>query len=114
MRNIKCENESMSQLDDFREQLRSARPVEEEKEQPKEEVQIVPVPKRARRKKEANSEFASAWLPKEVKRKAKLLALWIEVEGIDGPGTIGDIVAEALDVLIATKYPRARRYVEMK
>lgn len=103
----------MSQLDDFREQLRNARPQEDEKEQPKAEVRTPPAPKRVRRKKGAKTEFASAWLPREVKRKAKLLALWIEAEGIEGPGTIGDVIAEALDVLIETRYPKAKKYVEM-
>ena len=40
----------MSQLDDFREQLRNARPVEEEKEQPKEEVRTSLAPKKVREK----------------------------------------------------------------
>ena len=41
----------MSQLDDFREQLRSARPVEEEKEQPKAEIHETPTPRKVRKKK---------------------------------------------------------------
>lgn len=103
----------MSQLDDFREQLRNARPQEDEKEQPKAEVLISPAPKRVRRKKGVKTEFVSAWLPREVKRKAKLLALWIEAQGIKGPGTIGDVMAEAIDVLIETRYPKAKKYVDL-
>ena len=104
----------MSQLDDFREQLRSARPVEEEKEEPKSEARPAPAPKRMRRKKEAGAGHSSVWLPKDVQRKAKLLTLWMEVEGIERPGSLGELLAEAFDTLVDTKYPKAKRYVEMK
>lgn len=104
----------MSQLDDFREQLRNARPVEEEKEQPKEEVRTSPAPKKVRRKKDVSSGHSSVWLPKDVQRKAKLLTLWMEAQGIERPGSLGELLAEAFDTLVDTKYPRAKRYVEMK
>ena len=104
----------MSQLDDFREQLRSARPVEEEKEQPKAEVTTTSTPRKVRRKKETKSGHSSVWLPKDVQRKAKLLTLWMEAEGIPRPGSIGELLAEAFDTLVDTKYPRAKKYVEMK
>lgn len=104
----------MSQLDDFREQLRSARPVEEEKEQPKTEIHETPPPRKVRKKKENSSGHSSVWLPKDVHRKAKLLALWMEAEGIPRPGSIGELLAEAFDTLIDIKYPKAKKYVEMK
>ena len=104
----------MSQLDDFREQLRSARPAEEEKEQAKEEGHATPTPRKVRKKKESSSGHSSVWLPKEVQRKAKLLMLWMEAEGIPRPGSIGELLAEAFDTLIDTKYPKAKKYVEMK
>ncbi len=104
----------MSQLDDFREQLRSARPVEEEKEQPKAEIHETPTPRKVRKKKEISSGHSSVWLPKDVHRKAKLLALWMESEGIPRPGSIGELLAEAFDTLIDIKYPKAKKYVEMK
>lgn len=103
----------MSQLDDFREQLRSARPVEEEKEQPKEEVRTSPAPKKVRRKKDVNAGHSSVWLPKDAQRKAKLLVLWMDAEGLERPGSIGELIAEALDVLIETKYPKAKKYVDL-
>ena len=103
----------MSQLDDFREQLRNSRS-EEEKEQPKPEVRTSPSPKKARRKKEAKAGHSSVWLSRDAQRKAKLLTLWMDAEGMERPGSIGDLLEEALDVLIDTKYPKAKKYVEMK
>lgn len=103
----------MSQLDDFREQLRNSRP-EEEKEQPKPEVRTSPAPKKVRRKKEANAGHSSVWLSREAQRKAKLLTLWMDAEGMERPGSIGELLEEALEVLIDTKYPKAKKYVEMK
>lgn len=103
----------MSQLDDFREQLRNARPVEEEKEQSKEEVRTSLAPKKVRRKKDVSSGHASVWLPKDAQRKAKLLMLWLDAEGLECPGSIGDLMTDALDVLIETKYPKAKKYVDL-
>ena len=34
---------------------------------------------------------------------------WLDAEGIDGSATLGDMLAEALDVLIETMYPRAKK-----
>lgn len=65
-------------------------------------------------KKEISSGHRSVWLPKDVHRKAKLLALWMEAEGIPRPGSIGELLAEAFDTLIDIKYPKAKKYVEMK
>ena len=104
----------MSQLDDFREQLRNSRPEEEEKEQPKPEVRTSPAPKKVRRKKEAKAGHSSVWLSRDAQRKAKLLTLWMDAEGMERPGSIGELLEEALDVLIDTKYPKAKKYVEMK
>ena len=100
-------------MDDFREQLRNARPAEEEKEQPKEEVRTSPAPKKVRRKKDVNAGHSSVWLPKDAQRKAKLLVLWMDAEGLECPGSIGELMAEALDVLIETKYPKAKKYVDL-
>ena len=104
----------MSQLDDFREQLKNSRPEEEEKEQPKPEVRTSPAPKKVRRKMEAKAGHSSVWLSREAQRKAKLLTLWMDAEGMERPGSIGDLLEEALDVLIDTKYPKSKKYVEMK
>jgi hypothetical protein len=105
----------MSQLDDFREQLRNSRPEEEEKEQPKAELRTPPAPKKVRRKKESKAaDHSSVWLSRDAQRKAKLLTLWMDAEGMERPGSIGDLLEEALDVLIETKYPKAKKYVEMK
>ena len=103
----------MSQLDDFREQLRNSRPEEEEKEQPKPEVRTPPVPKKVRRKKEGKAGHSSVWLSRDAQRKAKLLTLWMDAEGMERPGSIGELLEEALDVLIDTKYPKSKKYVEM-
>ena len=32
---------------------------------------------------------------------------------MERPGSIGDLLEEALDVLIESKYPKAKKYVEM-
>ena len=105
----------MSQLDDFREQLRNSRPEEEEKEQPKPEVRTPPAPKKVRRKMEGKTAgHSSVWLSRDAQRKAKLLTLWMDAEGMERPGSIGELLEEALDVLIETKYPKAKKYVEMK
>ncbi len=104
----------MSQLDDFREQLRNSRPEEEEKEQPKPEVRTSRAPKKVRRKKESKAGHSSVWLSRDAQRKAKLLTLWMDAEGMERPGSIGELLEEALDVLIETKYPKAKKYVEMK
>ena len=67
-----------------------------------------------RRKKEASAGHSSVWLPKDLQRKAKLLTLWMEAEGIERPSSLGELLAEAFDTLVDTKYPKAKRYVEMK
>ena len=104
----------MSQLDDFREQLRNSRPEEEETEQPKPEVRTPPAPKKVRRKMEGKTaSHSSVWLSRDAQRKAKLLTLWMDAEGMERPGSIGELLEEALDVLIDTKYPKSKKYVEM-
>ena len=70
--------------------------------------------RKVRKKKEISSGHSSVWLPKDVHRKAKLLALWMEAEGIPRPGSIGELLAEAFDTLIDIKYPKAKKYVEIK
>ncbi|MBQ9462715.1 MAG: hypothetical protein IJU68_03565 [Bacteroidales bacterium] len=67
-----------------------------------------------RRKKESKAGHSSVWLSRDAQRKAKLLTLWMDAEGMERPGSIGDLLEEALDVLIVTKYPKAKKYVEMK
>ncbi len=80
----------------------------------KTEIHETPPPRKVRKKKEISSGRSSVWLPKDVHRKAKLLALWMEAEGIPRPGSIGELLAEAFDTLIDIKYSKAKKYVEMK
>lgn len=102
----------MSQLDDFREVLRSARPEgEKEKELPEAETQTPPAPKKMRRKKDDSPERAAVWIPKDVQRKLRLLCVWLESEELEAP-TIGELVSEAVENLIETKYPRAKAFLK--
>ena len=103
----------MSQLDDFREMLRSARPEgEKEKERPKEEAQTSPASKKMRRKKDDSPERAAVWIPKDVQRKLRLLCLWLESEGLVAAPTIGKFVSESVENLIETKYPRSKVFLK--
>lgn len=103
----------MSQLDDFREVLRRARPEgEKEKEQPKAEAQTPPAPKKMRRKKDVSPGRAAVWIPKDVQRKLRLLCVWLESEGLKEAPTIGEIVSEAVENLIETNYPRAKPFLK--
>lgn len=77
-------------------------------------VQTPPAPKKRRKKESKAADHSSVWLSRDAKRKAKLLTLWMDAEGMERPGSIGDLLEEALDVLIETKYPKAKKYVEMK
>lgn len=103
----------MSQLDDFREMLRSARPEgEKEKERPKEEAQTSPASKKMRRKKDSCTGRAAVWIPKDVQRKLRLLCVWLESEGLKEAPTIGELVSEAVENLIETKYPKAKAFLK--
>ena len=102
----------MSQLDDFREVLRRARPEgEKEKELPEAEAQTPPAPKKMRRKKDDSPERAAVWIPKDVQRKLRLLCLWLESEGLVAAPTIGKFVSESVENLIETKYPKAKAFL---
>lgn len=102
----------MSQLDDFREVLRRARPEgEKEKEQPKAEAQTPPAPKKMRRKKDVSLGRAAVWIPKDVQRKLRLLCVWLESEGLKEAPTIGELVSEAVENLVETKYPEASSFL---
>ena len=102
----------MSQLDDFREVLRSARPEgEKEKELPEAEAQTPPAPKKMRRKKDDSTGRAAVWIPKDVQRKLRLLCVWLESEGLKEAPTIGELVSESVENLIETKYPRAKAFL---
>lgn len=90
----------MTQLDEFREQLRQRPKLNENKGE------------KVRKKKNEKEAHATLWVTKEVQRKAKLLILWLEAEGVEGPGSIGGVVAEAIDVLIDTKYPQAKEFLD--
>lgn len=103
----------MSQLDDFRDVLRSARPEgEKEKEQPKAEAQTPPVSKKMRRNKDVPPGRAAVWIPKDVQRKLRLLCVWLESEGLKETPTIGELVSEAVENLIETKYPKAKAFLK--
>lgn len=102
----------MSQLDDFREVLRRARPEgEKEKEQSKAEAQTPPAPKKMRRKKDVSPGRAAVWIPKDVQRKLRLLCVWLESEGLKDAPTIGELASEAVENLIETKYPKAKAFL---
>ena len=101
----------MSQLDEFREQLRQ-RPKLNEVEREKTVAEDSSAQKKVRKKKDVPKQRAAVWISKECQRKARLLALWLDAEGIEGPDTIGSIFSDALDVLIDAKYPKAKKYVE--
>lgn len=102
----------MSQLDDFREVLRSARPEEEkEKEQPKAEAQTPYASKKMRTKKDDSPGRAAVWIPKDVQRKLRLLCVWLESEGLKEAPTIGELVSEAVENLVETKYPEASSFL---
>ena len=103
----------MSQLDDFREVLRSARPEgEKEKEQPKAEAQTPPASKKMRRKKDVSPGRAAVWIPNEVQRKLRILCVWLESEGLKEAPTIGELVSESVENLVETKYPRAKAFLK--
>ena len=110
----KKEEKKPNSIADRIKNLTSQQQKKEEKEQPKAEIHETPPPRKVRKKKEISSGHSSVWLPKDVHRKAKLLALWMEAEGIPRPGSIGELLAEAFDTLIDIKYPKAKKYVEMK
>ena len=101
----------MSQLDDFREMLRRARlEGEKEKGQPKAEAQTPPSQKKMRRKKDDSPRRAAVWIPKDVQRNLRLLCVWLESEGLKAP-TIGELVSEAVENFIETKYPEASSFL---
>ena len=118
----------MSQLENFREQLKRRSRQEEkvctekveqpvggvlpEEDERKENQGDSPAPKKVRKKKDDRAERGCVWLPKEELRKIKLLSLWIESEGIDGPSTIGDLFVEAVECLIETKYPKVKPFLK--
>ena len=102
----------MSQLDDFREVLRRARPEgEKEKELPEAEAQTSPASKKMRRKKDSCPGRAAVWIPKDVQRKLRLLCVWLESEGLKEAPTIGELVSEAVENLVETKYPEASSFL---
>lgn len=108
---------SMGQLENFREQLkRRSQPEEEtttaERERSEAAVTDSPAPKKMRKKKDDRAERGCVWLPKEELRKVKLVSLWIESEGINGPTTIGDLFVEAVECLIETKYPKVKPFLK--
>lgn len=107
----------MSQLENFREQLkRRSQPVEETAPVQDERSGIVetdsPAPRKMRKKKDDRTERACVWLPKDEWRKIKLVSLWIDSEGIDGPKTAGDLLVEAVECLIETRYPKAKAFLK--
>ena len=103
----------MSQLDDFQEMLRRARPEgEKEKEQPTAEAQTPPAPKKMRRKKDSCTGRAAVWIPKDVQRKLRLLCVWLESEGLKEAPTIGELASESVENLIETKYPKAKKFLK--
>lgn len=103
----------MSQLDDFREVLRRARPEgKKEKELPEAEVQTPPASKKMGRKKDDSPERAAVWIPKDVQRKLRLLCVWLESERLKETPTIGELASEAVENLIETKYPKAKMFLK--
>ena len=102
----------MSQLDEFREQLRQRPKLNEPEREKTPAVEPTATKKVRKKKSETKAGYSSVWLSKETQRKAKLLLLWLEAEDIEGPGTIGAVLADALDSLIDIKYPKAKKYVD--
>ena len=51
---------------------------------------------------------AVVWIPKDVQRKLRLLCLLLESEGLKDAPTIGELVSEAVENLIETKYSKAK------
>lgn len=107
----------MSQLENFREQLkRRSQPEEEtttaERERSEAAMTDSPAPKKVRRKKNENERRGSIWFPMDELRKVKLILLWLQSEGIDGPKTAGDLLVEALECLIETKYPKVKPFLK--
>ncbi len=107
----------MGQLENFREQLKQRSvpngeiiPVGEKKVAG--EPKGAPASRKVRKKKEADDERRSVWVRRETLRQVKLLSLWLESEGNDGSKSIGDIISEAVDCLIETKYPKAKAFIK--
>lgn len=92
----------MDQLDYFREQLNKkpseASPV------PQEEV------KKKRSRKSTQSETAKGLvnlkITAECHRKVRLLSVWLDANGIRHRMQLNDLLEEALDLMIESKYPK--------
>ena len=68
-----------------------------------------PLPQRRwEEKKDDSPGRATVWIPKDVQRKLRLLCLWLESEGLKDAPTIGELISEAVENLIETKYPKAK------
>ena len=104
---------SMTQLDNFREQLKQRSHPAQQEVRVEQEAQETASPSQKRlRKKTETPRRKSVWLSTEAVLKAKTLALWVETENIDTSSNLGDLFAEALDCLIETKYPKAKAYMK--
>lgn len=101
----------MTQLDEFREQLRQ-RPKLHQDERDKPVAEEPSAPKKVRKKKDVPQERAAVWISKEVQRKVRLLGIWLDSEGLEDAPSLGDVITEAIEHLIDTKYPKAKKFVE--
>ena len=99
----------MDQLDYFREQL-NKKPVEDSPASQHQDA--VKGKRRGRRKKdekEMNPQGSSCIkLSSESLRKARLLSVWLDANGIQQRASLNGLFEEALDLMIESKYPKFR------
>lgn len=99
----------MDQLDYFREQL-NKKPVEDSPaSQPQDAVKGKRRGRRKKDEKEMNLQGSSCIkLSSESLRKARLLSVWLDANGIQQRASLNGLFEEALDLMIESKYPKFR------
>lgn len=99
----------MDQLDYFREQL-NKKPVEDSPvSQPQDAVKGKRRGRRKKDEKEMNLQGSSCIkLSSESLRKARLLSVWLDANGIQQRASLNGLFEEALNLMINSKYPKFR------
>jgi len=99
----------MDQLDYFREQLNKKPIVDSPVSQPQGAVKGKRRGRRKKDEREMNPQGSSCIkLSSESLRKARLLSVWLDANGIQQRPSLNGLFEEALDLMIESKYPKFR------
>ena len=102
-------------MDNFRAQLKKRQQAEETMDIAAEASRADPTKaSKVRKEKKLSSGRVNVWVSKEAAKTAKRLAFWLEEENDGKPVTIGALFSAAIECLVETKYPKAKRFIQKR